>query len=52
MQVTIVGVVRNIAHQATNVTVTLEDGTGECEARLWLDTTSDNAEGGIMAGIE
>ena len=45
-----VAVVRNIGSQATNVMIGLEDGTGHCEARLWLDTTSDQE--GQMAGIE
>ena len=49
---TIVGLVRNLGHQATNVQIKLEDGTGECDARLWLDATSDAQEGGQMDGIQ
>jgi len=49
-QVTVVGVVRNISRTATNVSYTIEDGTGEISARLWLDTADDdNAKTG---GIE
>ncbi|KAL7415051.1 hypothetical protein BDY24DRAFT_383552 [Mrakia frigida] len=50
-QVTVVAIVRNLANQATNVSITLEDGTGQCDARLWLDTTADSTTGGQMEGI-
>lgn len=33
-----VGVVRNIAKTATNVSYTIEDGTGQISVRRWWDT--------------
>ncbi|CDZ98517.1 Single-stranded DNA-binding replication protein A (RPA), medium (30 kD) subunit [Phaffia rhodozyma] len=48
--VTIVGVVRNVASQATNITLSLEDGTGSCEAKLWLATSDE--EDPRMVGIQ
>jgi hypothetical protein len=49
-QVRVVGVVRNISRTATNVSYTIEDGTGEMSARVWLDTADD--DNGKTGGIE
>lgn len=49
-QVRVVGVVRNISRTATNVSYTIEDGTGEISARVWLDTADD--DNGKTGGIE
>lgn len=35
--VTIVGIVRNVEHSSTKITVTLEDHTGQIDAHLWLE---------------
>ncbi|KAH8089703.1 hypothetical protein HD553DRAFT_327748 [Filobasidium floriforme] len=48
--VRVVGVVRNISRTATNVSYTIEDGTGEMSARVWLDTADD--DNGKTGGIE
>lgn len=50
-----VGQVRNISSQSTNVTYKIDDGTGEVEAKLWVDITTagmdDNMEvDGAKAG--
>lgn len=42
------GCIRNIASSATHVTYDIEDGTGNIDARLWLDSKeeeSDNTDG-------
>ncbi|THC87644.1 hypothetical protein EYZ11_012912 [Aspergillus tanneri] len=40
-----IGQVRNISSQSTNVTYKIDDGTGEIEAKQWIDsTTADNME--------
>jgi replication factor A2 len=36
-QVTIVGQIRNISSQATNITYKLDDGTGTLEVKKWVD---------------
>ncbi|KAL3471122.1 hypothetical protein BJX99DRAFT_238099 [Aspergillus californicus] len=36
-----VGQVRNISSQATNITYKLDDGTGEIEAKMWVNPTDD-----------
>lgn len=39
------GQVRNISSQSTNVTYIIDDGTGECEVKKWIDsTTADNMD--------
>lgn len=35
--VSIVGIVRNIEHSSTKITVTIEDHTGQVDAHLWLE---------------
>lgn len=35
--VTIVGIVRNVEHSSTKITVTLEDHSGQIDAHLWLE---------------
>lgn len=35
--VSIVGIVRNIEHSSTKITVTIEDHTGQIDAHLWLE---------------
>ncbi|EAU34124.1 hypothetical protein ATEG_05055 [Aspergillus terreus NIH2624] len=43
--VCLVGQVRNISSQSTNVTYKIDDGTGEIEVKQWLDsTTADTME--------
>lgn len=49
-QVTFVGTIVNIAKSATNVSSTIEDGTGSIDVRQWTDTADDDT--GKMAGIE
>ncbi|KAJ1733284.1 ATP-dependent RNA helicase dbp10 [Coemansia biformis] len=44
-QVTFVGVVRNISSLSTNVTYTVEDGTGKIDVRLWLSGAGDAGDG-------
>lgn len=40
-----VGQVRNISSQSTNVTYKIDDGTGEIEAKQWIDSsTADNMD--------
>lgn len=41
-QLSLCAVVRNIAQHATNVSYTVEDGTGTIEVRQWLDNSSDD----------
>lgn len=44
-QVTVVGQIRNISTQTTNVTYKLDDGTGIIEAKVWIDAEAfDNPE--------
>ncbi|CAO1618947.1 unnamed protein product [Sympodiomycopsis kandeliae] len=42
-QLSLCAVVRNVAKHATNVSYTVEDGTGTIEVRQWLDSTSDDS---------
>lgn len=35
--VTIVGIVRNVEHSSTKITVTIEDHSGQIDAHLWLE---------------
>jgi replication factor A2 len=42
-QLTFCAVIRNISRNATNISYTMEDGTGEVEVRQWLDSTSDDS---------
>lgn len=42
-QLTFCAVIRNISRNATNISYTMEDGTGEIEVRQWLDSTSDDS---------
>ncbi|PYI11806.1 replication protein A, subunit RPA32 [Aspergillus sclerotiicarbonarius CBS 121057] len=43
--VTFIGQVRNISSQSTNVTYKLDDGTGEIEAKQWIDSmTADSMD--------
>lgn len=35
--VSIVGIVRNVEHSSTKITVTIEDHTGQIDAHLWLE---------------
>jgi replication factor A2 len=39
-----VGQVRNISSQTTNITYKIDDGTGEIEAKLWVDLTTEGME--------
>jgi len=48
-QVTLVGQIRNISHQSTNVTCKVDDGTGTIEVKIWNDP---NANGNGMGGDE
>ncbi|KAF2739959.1 replication protein A, subunit RPA32 [Polyplosphaeria fusca] len=41
-QLTLVGQIRNISSQTTNITYKLDDGTGSIEVKLWVD--SDNMD--------
>ncbi|EPQ30444.1 uncharacterized protein PFL1_01970 [Pseudozyma flocculosa PF-1] len=41
-QLTFVAVVRNVSRNATNVSYSMEDGTGQIEVRQWLDSSSDD----------
>ncbi|KAF2120632.1 hypothetical protein BDV96DRAFT_628137 [Lophiotrema nucula] len=41
-QLTLVGQIRNISTQTTNITYKLDDGTGSIEVKLWVD--SDNID--------
>ncbi|KAN0064808.1 Replication factor A protein 2 [Thecaphora frezii] len=43
-QLTFVAVVRNVARNATNVSYSMEDGTGQIEVRQWLDSSSDDSQ--------
>jgi replication factor A2 len=49
-QITFVGTVVNIAKSPTNISSTIEDGTGSIDVRQWIDTADDDT--GKMAGIE
>ncbi|KAF1975062.1 replication protein A, subunit RPA32, partial [Bimuria novae-zelandiae CBS 107.79] len=42
-QITFVGQIRNIAHQATNITYKLDDGTGTIEVKQWHDADAMEA---------
>ncbi|KAK9894142.1 replication protein A, subunit RPA32 [Cystobasidium minutum MCA 4210] len=48
--VVFVGTIVNIAKSATNVSSTIEDGTGTIDVRQWIDTADDDT--GKMAGID
>ncbi|KAI7969157.1 hypothetical protein EIK77_006062 [Talaromyces pinophilus] len=39
-----IGQVRNISTQSTNITYKLDDGTGEIEAKQWVDSTTARIE--------
>lgn len=41
-QVTIVGQVRNVSLQTTNITYRLDDGTGTMEVKVWIDAEAFN----------
>lgn len=40
MQVTFVGIIRNLARNATNISYNIEDGTGMIDVRTWADNSS------------
>ena len=40
-QVTLVAWIQNIARNATNVSYTLDDGTGQLDVRQWIDNSAD-----------
>lgn len=40
-QVTLVAWVQNISRNATNVSYTLDDGTGQLDVRQWIDNSAD-----------
>src|SRR5690242_10964131 len=42
-QVTLVGQVRNISQQTTNITYRLDDGTGVVEVKVWIDPEADTS---------
>lgn len=42
LQITFVGVISNYAAGDTNVSMTVEDGTGEISVRMWLETAADD----------
>lgn len=44
IQVTFVGIIRNISEQATNYVYTVEDGTGAIEARKWVEQNESPEE--------
>ncbi|SCV00730.1 LAMI_0G06964g1_1 [Lachancea mirantina] len=44
--VSFVGVVRNVVDHTANITLTIEDGTGQIEVRKWSDDTTDMANAG------
>ena len=39
-QVTFVGIIRNLARNATNVSYNIEDGSGMIDVRAWSDNSS------------
>jgi replication factor A2 len=41
--VTFVGQVRNISQQTTNITYTIDDGTGTLDIKLWIDPDADES---------
>jgi len=43
-QLSFVAIVRNVSRNATNVSYSVEDGTGTIEVRQWLDSQSDDSE--------
>jgi len=49
-QVTFVATIRNISRQATNVSYSMEDGTGHIDVRQWLESADDDS--GKTEGIE
>jgi replication factor A2 len=40
---TLVGQIRNISAQATNITYKLDDGTGSIEVKIWMDSDNPDA---------
>ncbi|KAI0469513.1 replication protein A, subunit RPA32 [Xylaria cf. heliscus] len=50
-QVTIVGMVRAINPQTTNITYKIDDGTGVIEVKQWLDADKTAAEDGGGGGV-
>ncbi|KAF4549130.1 Replication protein A-like protein [Elsinoe fawcettii] len=49
-QITFIGQIMNISQQATNVTYKIDDGTGQIEAKVWVDP--EKAEAGEGVGKE
>lgn len=49
-QLTFVGNVTNMTKSATNASLSIEDGTGTIDVRLWMETADD--DGGKLANIE
>jgi replication factor A2 len=47
-QVTFVGIIRNLARNATNISYNIDDGTGMVDVRVW----SDNASSELMEDNE
>ncbi|PWY89821.1 replication protein A, subunit RPA32 [Aspergillus heteromorphus CBS 117.55] len=43
VSITFVGQVRNISSQSTNVTYKIDDGTGEIEAKQWIDSMAGDS---------
>ncbi|KAI0165487.1 replication protein A, subunit RPA32 [Xylariaceae sp. FL1272] len=43
-QVTLVGMVRSITPQTTNITYKVDDGTGTIEVKLWLDSDKQESD--------
>ncbi|PNS18391.1 hypothetical protein CAC42_6208 [Sphaceloma murrayae] len=43
-QVTFIGQIMNISQQATNVTYRIDDGTGQIEAKIWVDPERGDPE--------
>ena len=42
MQVTLVAWIQNMSRNATNVSYTLDDGTGQLDVRQWIDNSTDD----------
>ena len=51
-QVTFVANIVNRGNGATNVTFSMEDGTGGIDVRMWLESGEADEPGGKMEGIE
>jgi len=41
-QVTLVAWIQNMSRNATNVSYTLDDGTGQLDVRQWIDNSTDD----------